>query len=156
LPFENNSFDIAVMLDVIEHVPLADALLLEVQRVLRCSGLLLVSTPNVAWVLYRMLSLVGRPPPGEGYHYRFFTSAHLSSLLDWAGFRVVRKNSWTYPFPGVNRLRKACGHPRVDWRVPASLESLWAYSLVWLAENQKGGKAQPRQVWEKPALTRRG
>jgi SAM-dependent methyltransferase len=150
LPLEADSFDLAVILDVIEHIPLADDLLLECGRVLKNGGLLLLSTPNVAWVLYRVQALMGRPPPGEGYHYRFFAAAHLAHLLDQAGFEIVRKNSWTYPLPGLNRLRKRFGYPRVDWRVPVVAERLWAHSLVWLAENKKRALTRPRKVWEKP------
>lgn len=135
IPLKDSSFDLAVMLDVIEHVPKAQYLLKEISRVLRPSGLLLLSTPNYGWILHRIRALLGYPPPGEGYHFRFFVPRNLNALLHSAGFEIVWKNSWSYPLPPINRLRGKLGLERVDWHVPRQLECLWAYSLVWLARN---------------------
>jgi 2-polyprenyl-3-methyl-5-hydroxy-6-metoxy-1,4-benzoquinol methylase len=151
LPLDDNSFDLAVMLDVIEHIPLADTLLVEAARILRKDGLLLLSTPNAAWILHRIRGLLGHPPPGEGYHFRFFVRSNLTNILNQAGFEIVRRNSWTYPLPSVNRLRRYLGQPRIDWHVPAQVESLWAYSLVWLSRKTKRSSQRLRQVWEKPS-----
>lgn len=46
LPFDTGTFDLVVAADVIEHVPDADAMVLESNRVLRPDGALWVSTPN--------------------------------------------------------------------------------------------------------------
>ncbi len=134
LPLDNSSFDLAVMLDVIEHIPLAQHLLKETARILRPHGLLLLSTPNCGWILHRIRGLLGYPPPGEGYHFRFFVPRTLNAALQSAGFEIIRQNSWSYPLPPLNRLRRWLGKPRVDWHVPRQLENLWAYSLVWLAQ----------------------
>src|SRR5262249_49922943 len=45
LPFRTGSFDVCVMMDVLEHVDAEDALLQAVRRVLRPGGSLLVSVP---------------------------------------------------------------------------------------------------------------
>lgn len=133
LPLGDSSYDLAIMLDVIEHVPRAQHLIKEIARVVRPTGLLLLSTPNYGWVLHRIRGLMGQPPPGEGYHFRFFVPANLTAILQSAGFKVVQRNSWTYPPPPINYLRRQLGKPRVDWHIPQPLERLWAYSLVWLA-----------------------
>jgi 2-polyprenyl-3-methyl-5-hydroxy-6-metoxy-1,4-benzoquinol methylase len=137
LPFEDDSFDLAVMLEVVEHIPLADRLVIEISRILRCDGLLLLSTPNYAWILYRVQSLLGYPPHSEGYHFRFFVQRNLTDMLKSAGLEIERKNSWTYPFPMLNGVRRKLGLPRADWHVPEWLEPLGACSLVWLARNTK-------------------
>ncbi len=46
LPFDDNSFDAVVMLEVYEHVEDRPALIGEVHRILRPGGLLILSTPN--------------------------------------------------------------------------------------------------------------
>jgi SAM-dependent methyltransferase len=48
LPYEDNSFDIINMMEVIEHIPSEQgrSTLRELRRVLRNSGVLLISTPN--------------------------------------------------------------------------------------------------------------
>jgi 2-polyprenyl-3-methyl-5-hydroxy-6-metoxy-1,4-benzoquinol methylase len=137
LPFEDDRFDLAVMLEVIEHIPLADRLVMEISRILRRDGLLLLSTPNCAWILYRIQSLLGSPPHNESYHFRFFVQRNLTEMLKSAGLEIVRRNSWTYPFPLLNRFRRLLGQPRVDWHVSERLEPLWASSFVWLVKNTK-------------------
>jgi SAM-dependent methyltransferase len=46
LPFHDGAFDLLVSFETVEHVPDADAVLDEFQRVLSDDGLLLISTPN--------------------------------------------------------------------------------------------------------------
>lgn len=46
LPFENASFDLIIIQDVIEHLPSAAKVLNEVKRVLKNGGLIYLSTPN--------------------------------------------------------------------------------------------------------------
>lgn len=50
LPFEDNSFDMAVSFETIEHVdiPTQEAFLTEIKRVLKPEGMLVMSTPNRA------------------------------------------------------------------------------------------------------------
>jgi 2-polyprenyl-3-methyl-5-hydroxy-6-metoxy-1,4-benzoquinol methylase len=47
LPFDDNSFDIALCIEGIEHVDAQHRLVQELQRVLKPGGTLIVSTPNV-------------------------------------------------------------------------------------------------------------
>lgn len=49
LPFRNVSFDAVTLFDVLEHVPRHQDAILEVLRVLRPNGFLLVSAPNAGW-----------------------------------------------------------------------------------------------------------
>lgn len=46
LPFANNSFDLIIIQDVIEHLPDIDSFIAEVKRVLRSNGFIYLSTPN--------------------------------------------------------------------------------------------------------------
>jgi len=46
LPFKSESFDLVVMLEVIEHVGNEEQTIAEIHRVLKPSGKLLISTPN--------------------------------------------------------------------------------------------------------------
>jgi SAM-dependent methyltransferase len=137
LPFADNVFAGAVMLDAVEHVFRAGGLISELSRIVIPNGFLLVSTPNFAWILNRLLHVLGKPPAGEGYHERFFTRCTLERLLSDNHFEVVRRNSWTYPLPPINRVNRLLGLPRTDWAIPRVCESLFAYSFVWLCRNRK-------------------
>lgn len=136
LPFPDGVFDAVVILEGIEHIANAEALLGEAARVLSADGLLLLSTPNHAFAQERIRHLFGAPPANEGVHLRFFTPAHLRRKLAECGFEVVARNSFS-PLVGFNRLsRILAGRPPVFVRATA-WEGLLAQDLVWIA--RKGG-----------------
>lgn len=106
LPFESKCFDGVVALEVIEHIVNAEQLISEVSRALKRNGWLILSTPNIAWLPYRMLALLGKPPFKKGYHVRFFTKKTLEKLLNSAGLEIEIWNSFT-PVPYIHRLTKS-------------------------------------------------
>jgi len=68
-PFADNSFDVALCFQVIEHIKDDHSLLKEIHRVLKPGGVLLLTTPN------RTLSLSRNP-----WHVREYTASELSVL----------------------------------------------------------------------------
>jgi len=59
LPFEGNSFDVVVLSDVLEHVPLHEQLVKECFRVLKVEGWFCGSTPNAFYWSNRIKMLFG-------------------------------------------------------------------------------------------------
>lgn len=103
-PLESNSVDQIVSADTIEHIPDIYRAIQELHRVLRPGGVLVVNTPNIAFVKKRVLLMFGRFPstsqPNEGLgsdilfdggHLHYFTFRSLRMLLEKFGFRMVRK-----------------------------------------------------------------
>jgi SAM-dependent methyltransferase len=88
LSFASQSFDVAVMFDVIEHLLDPLAALAELRRVLQPGGLLVVWTPNVRalsrWALGQEWAVFS---PAE--HLHNFSSTTLAQLLHRGGFRHV-------------------------------------------------------------------
>lgn len=93
-PWPDGYFDVVVFCEVIEHL-LSDPLraLIEIHRVLKPGGTVLVSTPNVARLenVARMVAGVNLYDPYSGYgpygrHNREFTRHELVQLLEFAGF----------------------------------------------------------------------
>jgi len=87
LPYEDESFDVILMFDVIEHIPAVDRYLKnEVYRVLKKGGLLLFQTPNkyinIPWEIWSRRSLTG----WKRNHCSLQTRRSLKQLLLGAGF----------------------------------------------------------------------
>jgi SAM-dependent methyltransferase len=79
LPFADRSFDLVVAFEVIEHIEGWRQMLTEAGRVLRPSGVLLVSTPNKAW--YAESRAAAGPNP---YHVREFEYDEFKTALEAA------------------------------------------------------------------------
>jgi SAM-dependent methyltransferase len=62
LPFEDGTFDLVYLTEVIEHLVRPDHALQEINRVLRPHGHLIVSTPNLACLPNRVLLAMGLQP----------------------------------------------------------------------------------------------
>jgi SAM-dependent methyltransferase len=135
IPLPDASFEMVVMLEVIEHVVRAEAALGEVARVLVPGGHLLLSTPNHAFYKSRIRMLKGRPLGMEGEHFRFFVKGQLESVLAATGFQVMARNSSGHlPLMDGRWVRSLLRRTRVLCRVPEWLEPSCAINFVWLAQ----------------------
>jgi 2-polyprenyl-3-methyl-5-hydroxy-6-metoxy-1,4-benzoquinol methylase len=85
LPFEDDSFDLIVSFETIEHVQNPEAMLAQFRRVLRPGGLLVISTPNSGEYLME-----------SGYHTRDFSSQEFRSLLGqhFAEVKILYQQNW--------------------------------------------------------------
>lgn len=85
LPFEDDSFDMAVCFEVIEHVDDQPRAISELRRVLRPGGLLAISSPNRD--VY---------PPGNPHHTHEFVPEELREALarEFANVRLYRQSPW--------------------------------------------------------------
>jgi SAM-dependent methyltransferase len=81
LPFEDESFDVVVLGELLEHLFLPHLTVDEARRVLRPSGRLVGSVPNAYRVKRRLMFLIGRPPESDPTHLHLFSPGSLRSLL---------------------------------------------------------------------------
>lgn len=98
LPFEDNSFDLAVSFSVFEHLHEYERALLEVKRVLRPNGLFLLGMPAVNLMMeagFRAIGFKGI----EDHHVT--TPAAVERRFGAVGLRVVSQKSLVFPLPGV-------------------------------------------------------
>jgi 2-polyprenyl-3-methyl-5-hydroxy-6-metoxy-1,4-benzoquinol methylase len=95
-------FDRVLLQDVLEHLRFPENLLTDCRPLVRPSGLLLVSVPNVANITVRLSLLLGRfnyQQRGilDKTHVRFFTRKTARKLLVDNGYKVVREKSTVMP-----------------------------------------------------------
>ena len=131
--FRDSALDGVTLIEVIEHIVGAEDLFAELARVIRPGGWLVITTPNVAHLTYRVRALTGHPPKQEGYHYRFFTRKTLANALAVAGFVTEEKASYGKNLLGSKwgRLVGRGSKYKARYRVPLFSEALLAQHFVW-------------------------
>ena len=107
VPFPSDEFDFVLLLDVIEHLDqpaqyhLMDQLR---QSAARKKPILVMTTPNIAFIVVRLLLLLGQFNYGRRgildlTHRHLFTFASLRRFLAAAGYKVLRLRGVPAPFP---------------------------------------------------------
>lgn len=123
LPYKNNTFDVILANQVIEHLYNTDIFIKELFRVCKPGGYVIVATVNLASTLNILYLLFGKQPPathvsdevvvGSPFinitngkiikgqsHIRVFTMKALKGLLQYHGFKIEKcKSAGYYPFP---------------------------------------------------------
>ncbi len=111
LPFPDNSFDILVSCETIEHLPSPEQGVREFHRVTRPGGTLFLTTPNYLNLmgLYEVYSKFRHPnrvPDQPFDRIQFFFQTH--HLLKQAGWKILRSDGFVHQlplFPGRNPVR---------------------------------------------------
>jgi len=118
LPFKDNSFDVIVANQVLEHLYSADHFFREAYRLLKRGGYIVLSTPNLSAWHSIFFMLLGMTPPGlhlseiqvgnfllkgtETHgHIRLFNVSALKDLAKYHNFQLERLVGFGYyPFVG--------------------------------------------------------
>jgi SAM-dependent methyltransferase len=103
LPYEDESFDVVIANQVLEHTKEIFFIFSEVSRVLKKGGIFVVGVPNLASLHNRVALLFGLQPPAIeilGPHVRGFTRASMCRFAGCEGFFEVEAfaGSNFYPF----------------------------------------------------------
>ena len=103
LPFEEQTFDTISLIELIEHLNDKDVfnLLIEIKRLLKKDGRLLLSTPNYgsAWpILEKIVNLIGGVSY-EDQHINHFNKYRLKELLQKVGFQKINVESYLFTAP---------------------------------------------------------
>jgi SAM-dependent methyltransferase len=103
IPLPSDAFDFVISFETVEHIPDDVSFMLEIRRVLRPGGTLLISSPN-------MDISAPRGVPLNRWHVREYTLSSLTALLSEAGLDVCNIDAQSFP-PKIGR-----GH-RIAWRL---------------------------------------
>ena len=115
LGFKNRSYDLVTCFEVIEHVPNPDMLLFELRRVLKNTGLLLITSPN------RTVRLGPLQRPWNPEHLREYTVRALQRKLEkWF---PIYKLLGIYGVPGPHEFYRRLWQPSffnayLSWTIP--------------------------------------
>jgi SAM-dependent methyltransferase len=87
LPFDDDSFDVVLTFETIEHVPWPDRFVEELSRLLKSGGTLVLTTPNRLWdPVHRIADALGLDH-GEGPH-KMLSRNTLHRLFSRHGFEI--------------------------------------------------------------------
>ncbi|KKW44132.1 MAG: Methyltransferase type 11 [Parcubacteria group bacterium GW2011_GWA2_56_21] len=116
LPFEADSFDIATMFSVIEHLRDPANILSEARRVLASGGVLVIITPN--------LDTTGSRFWDDPTHVHPYNPRSLTRLMEMSGFETVSLGLWSV------------GKTSLLWRLPVPLQFFIGRSLPFAGLNK--------------------
>lgn len=121
----DKTFDAAVSIQVIEHLPSPKRMIDGINRILKPGGTLVLSAPNYGRLQARLRLLIGRNPKVDledfylrgvdGFvgHWREYLPAELTQMLTWSGFKEVHSSTFCdvwYPWkkrPSVSSAKDA-------------------------------------------------
>lgn len=91
IPFDDNTFDVVVSFETIEHIIDYDNFLKEIKRVLKKDWVLLMSTPNFKWEIVK-----------NTYHVSNFTTESFVTAVKkhFNVHHIFYQGKHFYPFPG--------------------------------------------------------
>jgi ubiquinone/menaquinone biosynthesis C-methylase UbiE len=97
IPFEDNYFDLVILSAVVEHIMSPEEVLEQACRRLKPGGKVIVLTPNITWIINRLLFLIGRWDHslmgGTKGHISYMNKLQLTRALTEAGFQDL---DWTH------------------------------------------------------------
>lgn len=98
-----NDFDAALALDVIEHLKRPEEGVVKLRKILKTKGSLVASTGNVAFIVIRMMLMIGSFNYGRRgildlTHTRLMTKNSFRRLLQAGGFRIEKMHYFGIPF----------------------------------------------------------
>lgn len=139
LPFENESVDVVIANQVLEHAKELFWLFHEVSRVLKVGGVFIIGVPNLASLHNRLLLAIGRQPTvikSASAHVRGFTKQDLFNFANEPfslGYEMIGYGgSNFYPFPPVLAKPLARIFPSMAWGLFMALRKSRSYDDEYL------------------------
>ncbi len=138
-PFANESMDVLMANQVLEHVKEVFWIFHEVSRSLKVGGHFIVGVPNLASLHNRILLGIGRQPTAiqvNSAHVRGYTRQGLMRFVNDAAPGVYRLKAWGgsnfYPFPPFIAKPLAALFPGMAWGCFLLLEKIGKYDKQFL------------------------
>lgn len=104
---KDNAFDIVLLNHVLEHIENDRGVLLEIYRILKTGGILIVGVPNEGCFIAQIRNnILQRSILKETDHVNFYTEKNIKAKLNTLGFKMlkVRRESFFCPIVQMNEL----------------------------------------------------
>lgn len=138
-PFENQSVDVVIANQILEHIKEVFWFLHEASRILKIGGHLIIGVPNLASLHNRILLLAGRQPStiqNNSAHVRGYTKKDVLELLNscfQGGYEMkMFGGSNFYPFPSPLAKPLAKMFPGMAWSIFLLLKKVKSYDKQFL------------------------
>ena len=96
-PFEENSFDLVIAFDIIEHMPNDTEFLKRIHAILKKRGKLIIQTPNIGYFPTRLEVLLGIWRRSEyDVHCHIYNFSIIESLFKKCDFKNVKSKGVCY------------------------------------------------------------
>ena len=141
LPFADNSFDVVVSCETIEHLPQVQAGVNEMYRVTRPGGKLFLTTPNYfnfmgLYEIYARFRHPGRKDEQPFDRRQWFSQIH--KWIRRAGWTILRTDGTVHQFPFIPGRNPLRWHSLESSRTLRKLLSPFAYTyFVAAAKSQR-------------------
>lgn len=135
---ENGKFDYIIANDVIEHLKSPEGFLQKIKEFLKEDGNVIISVPNIAYILIRLQLLFGNfnyTQTGilDNTHLKFFTIKSLKNLIKDTGYEITElKNVYRWHLRRILKGTESIGllkkhlHPLLK----KCFDGLYAYQIV--------------------------
>lgn len=113
IPYSDNTFDVVVALDVIEHIKDDENALKEIYRALKPQGMAIIAVPAFMF-LWGVTDVISQ-------HYRRYTLSELRKKIEDRHFSIIRSSYFnTFLFPFIALVRLAARHLHIPIKSEAS------------------------------------
>lgn len=120
LPLASGLFDAILCFETVEHLAEPEKLVMELGRVIKPGGTLILTTPNVLWEPIHALAAITGAHHSEGPHH-FIRYGRLTKMITEAGFEIERAAT-TVAVPGgpaaLVRFGEWLEEQTGDWLMP--------------------------------------
>ena len=146
VPLESESYDVALCLDVLEHLMEPGRCLREAHRILRVNGIIAVNVPNHFSLSGRIniargsgvdsVKFFPNHADWENPHVRFFRHSSILKLLTECGFRI--EADWSARFPSIPIIRRwpTAQHSRTAGALAQRFPDLFAGGFFIIGRKQ--------------------